>query len=170
MEKRAFSVESKGRTLSGYAAVFDSPTMIGNFQEVIKKGAFTRSLASLDASKIKAIYEHDTSQLLGRLGSNTLRLWEDDKGLRFELDLPNTTLGNDVAELVKRGDLAGCSFGFIVRSENWTDTAREILDVDLFEITLTSDPAYEATSVDLRSKRKGIKRLVAAKKYLECLR
>lgn len=169
MEKRAFSIESKGRTLSGYAAVFDSPTRIGDFQEVIKKGAFTRSLTSLEAPKIKAIYEHDTSQLLGRLGSKTLRLWEDQRGLCFELDLPNTTLGNDVAELVKRGDLAGCSFGFIVRSENWTDTRRELLDVDLFEITLTSDPAYEATSVDIRSNRK-TKRLNNAKKYLECFK
>lgn len=169
MEKRSFSIESKGRTLSGYAAVFDSPTMIGNIQEVIRKGAFIRSLASQDAPKIKAIYEHDTSQLLGRLGSNTLRLSEDEKGLKFELDLPNTTLGNDVAELVKRGDLSGCSFGFIVRSENWTDAGRELLDVDLFEITLTSDPAYEATSVDLRSKHKMIK-LTHAKQYLECLR
>ena len=169
MEKRSFSIESKGRTLSGYAAVFDSPAMIGNIQEVIRKGAFTRSLSSLDAPKIKAIYEHDTSQLLGRLGSNTLRLSEDEKGLRFELDLPNTTLGNDVAELVKRGDLSGCSFGFIVRSENWTNTSREILDVDLFEITLTSDPAYEATSVNIRSSKKNIKRLASVKKYLECL-
>lgn len=169
MEKRAFSIETKGRTLSGYAAVFDSPTRIGDFQEVIKKGAFTRSLTSLEAPKIKAIYEHDTSQLLGRLGSKTLRLWEDQRGLCFELDLPNTTLGNDVAELVKRGDLAGCSFGFIVRSENWTDTRRELLDVDLYEITLTSDPAYEATSVDIRSNRK-TKRLNSAKKYLECFK
>ncbi|MDM1319847.1 HK97 family phage prohead protease, partial [Empedobacter falsenii] len=85
-------------------------------------------------------------------------------------DLPSTTLGNDVAELVKRGDLAGCSFGFIVRSENWTDTTREILDVDLFEITITSQPAYDATSLDIRAKRKGIKRLVAAQKYLECFK
>ncbi len=170
MEKRAFSVESKGRTLHGYAAVFDSPTRIGTFQEVIKKGAFTRSLTSKDAPKITAIYEHDSSQLLGRLGANTLRLWEDDAGLRFELDLPNTTLGNDVAELVKRGDLAGCSFGFVVRSENWTDTSRELLDVDLFEITITSQPAYDATSVDIRAKQRGIKRLANAQKYLECLR
>lgn len=169
MEKRSFSIESKGRTLSGYAAVFDSPTMIGTFQEIIKKGAFTRSLSSLEAQKIKAIYEHDNSQLLGRLGSQTLRLWEDDKGLCFELDLPNTTLGNDVAELVKRGDLAGCSFGFSVRSENWTDMGRELLDLDLFEITLTSSPAYEATSVDIRAKQRAMKRLAAAKKYLECL-
>ena len=77
MEKRSFSIESKGRTLSGYAAVFDSPTMIGNIQEVIRKGAFTRSLTSLDASKITAIYEHNPERLLGRVGSNTLRLWED---------------------------------------------------------------------------------------------
>jgi HK97 family phage prohead protease len=171
MEKRAFSVESKGRTLSGYAAVFDSPTLIGSFSEVVKKGAFTRSLSSQEAPKITAIYEHNPEHLLGRLGSNTLRLWEDDKGLRFELDLPSTTLGNDVAELVKRGDLAGCSFGFIVRSENWTDTTREILDVDLFEITITSQPAYDATSVDIRAKNSArLNRLSVAQKYLECFK
>lgn len=167
MERRALdnAVETKGRTLYGYAARFDVPTDLGGFSEIIKPGAFTRTLASEEAPKIRAIYEHDGRSLLGRLGSGSLRLHEDDVGLAFELDLPDTQLGRDVATLVKRGDVSGCSFGFIAQRDEWNGDTRALVDVDLFEVTITATPAYDATTVQVRGKQpQGIR---LARLYLE---
>lgn len=167
MERRSFSIEQKGRTLYGYAALFNSETTMGDFAEVIRPGAFSRTLSAPTAANIRAIYEHDNRSLLGRVGSSTLRLREDERGLAFELDLPDTNLGRDLAELVKRGDVSGCSFGFIPTKETWLSNLRELRDVDLHEITLTASPAYPETSVQVRSKR-GTK-LEHARRYLEFL-
>tara|TARA_B100001250_G_scaffold408727_1_gene431651 strand:- start:157 stop:666 length:510 start_codon:yes stop_codon:yes gene_type:complete len=168
MERRAFSIEQKGRTLTGYAARFNSEASIGDFVEVIRPGAFARTLAAPTAVNIRAIYEHDDKALLGRVGSGTLRLSEDDVGLRFELDLPDTSLGRDLAELVKRGDVAGCSFGFMAGKDTWLPgPLRELREVDLHEITLTARPAYSSTSVSLRSLAFG--RLNLARRYLEAI-
>ena len=142
----------------------------GEFVEVIRPGAFTRTLAAASAGNIRAVFEHDGKSLLGRLGSGTLRLTEDSEGLAFELDLPDTTLGRDLAELVKRGDVAGCSFGFLPVRDTWAEGAkpvRELRDVDLFEITITANPAYDATSVQVRSKLPRSIRL--ARLYLEAI-
>lgn len=143
--------------LVGYAARFDSPTVIGNkFREVIKRGAFRNTLEKND---VRALYDHNTSLVLGRVKSGTLQLNEDDIGLRFEIDLPDTQTARDLAESVKRGDIDGCSFGFYIISENRVDTpgempTRELLEVDLFEISITPFPAYESTTVSYRSEQK----------------
>lgn len=171
MERRSFEIQQKGRTLYGYAALFNSETSLGEFAEVIRPGAFTRTLAAPTAANIRAIYEHDSKSLLGRVGASTLRLREDDKGLAFELDLPDTTLGRDLGELVKRGDVAGCSFGFLPVKDTWLNgpmPLRELRDVDLFEVTLTASPAYPETSVQIRSIQPRSIRL--ARLYLECLK
>lgn len=167
MEVRAYdnAVEGKGRTLYGYAARFDTPTNLGGFSEVIQPGAFKRTLAGADAGKVRAIYEHDSRSLLGRAGSGSLRLSEDDVGLAFELDLPDTQLGKDVATLVKRGDLSGCSFGFVATGEDWEGETRTVTDVDLHEITITATPAYDTTSVQVR--RQEPLRLRLARQYVE---
>lgn len=173
MERRASSeVTPKGRKLTGYVARFDSPTDLGEFVEVIRPGAFTRTLTAETAGAIRAIYEHDGRSLLGRLGSGTLRLSEDATGLAFELDLPDTTLGRDLAHLVERGDVGGCSFGFLPVRDNWTEEGgrpvRELRDVDLFEVTITASPAYDTTSVQVRAKQPRSIRL--ARLYLEACR
>lgn len=170
MEIRALdnAVETKGRTLYGYAARFGVKTDLGGFYEVIQPGAFTRTLAGADAGKVRAIYEHDSRSLLGRAGAGSLRLAEDDVGLSFELDLPDTSLGRDVATLVKRGDLNGCSFGFIATGDSWEGETRTVTDVDLHEITITATPAYEATSVQVRSPEPVTLRL--ARQYVEACR
>lgn len=146
---------SQGR-LCGYAAVFDAPSLdLGGFREIIKPGAFRRSLDNPDA--IRALYDHDSRQLLGRVGSDTLQLREDGKGLRFELQPPDTTYARDLMALVERGDVAGCSFAFRVRpgGESWekrgSETFRILSDLDLAEITITANPAYPDTSVARRS-------------------
>lgn len=165
MERRATQgVSAKGRTLFGYAARFNAETDLGEFREAIAPGAFA---SSLSANDIRAIYEHDGKALLGRSGSGTLRLSEDAEGLAFELDLPDTTLGRDLAVLVERGDLSGCSFGFLCRKDEWRAGVRHLQDIDLQEITITATPAYSATNVQVRSVEPVTVRL--ARLYLECI-
>lgn len=170
MERRASSeLTPKGRKLSGYVARFDEPADLGEFIEVIRPGAFARTLTADSARNIRAIYEHDGRALLGRHGAGTLRLVEDSVGLAFELDLPDTTLGRDLAHLIERGDVAGCSFGFLPVRDTWIEqdgrAVRELRDVDLFEVTITASPAYDATNVQVRSTLPLTVRL--ARRYLE---
>jgi|SRR5690554_189962 len=170
MERRASTdLKPKGRKLTGYVARFDAPADLGEFTEVIRPGAFTRTLAADTARSIRAIYEHDGRALLGRVGAGTLRLSEDAEGLAFEIDLPDTSLGRDLAHLVERGDVAGASFGFLPVRDTWTEAdgrpVRELRDVDLFEVTITAAPAYDATSVQVRGKQPRSIRL--ARLYLE---
>ncbi|MBN8727596.1 MAG: HK97 family phage prohead protease [Xanthomonadales bacterium] len=149
------SSPSPGR-LVGLAAVFGAPANLGEFTETVRPGAFTRALAERGES-ILALYDHERRSVLGRTGSGTLRLREDAQGLAFDLDLPDTTLGRDLAVLVKRGDVSGCSFAFRVHDGgdvwDFRDGVmhRELLSVDLSEITITPQPAYADTSVAVRS-------------------
>ncbi|VTU29711.1 phage prohead protease, HK97 family [Variovorax sp. PBL-H6] len=150
------NLRSDGKTLTGYAAIFNSEADLGGFVEVIRNGAFRKSLDG--GSNIRALYHHQGDALLGTTRGRTLQLREDAKGLAFSLALPDTTHGRDLAVLVDRGDVAGCSFGFRVRDggDRWeqrgAQLVRELLDVELAEITLTSDPAYADTTVALRSR------------------
>ncbi len=148
-------VVSPGK-LAGYAAPYNSLSQdLGGFVERILPGAFTRSLTSPD--HICALLEHDPQRLLGRVGSRTLSLQEDSKGLRFELSLPDTSYAHDLGVLVERGDISGCSFGFRVHAggEHWEMRAgqltRDLISIDLQEITITGNPAYLDTSVAKRS-------------------
>lgn len=142
--------------LAGYAAVFNATSQdLGGFVERIRPGAFTRTLAAPDA--IRALYEHDAQRLLGRVGSGTLKLAEDAKGLTFELALPDTSYARDLGTLVERGDIAGCSFGFTVPDggDAWEhrsgELVRDLINVNLHEISVTGNPAYVDTSVAMRS-------------------
>ncbi|WP_038207912.1 HK97 family phage prohead protease [Xenophilus azovorans] len=150
------SLRSEGKTLRGYAAVFNSEADLGGFVEVIRNGAFRKTLES--GSNIRALYHHQGDALLGTTRGGTLQLREDTHGLAFTLALPDTTHGRDLAVLVDRGDVAGCSFGFRVADggDRWeqrgAQLVRELLSVDLAEITLTSDPAYADTTVALRNR------------------
>lgn len=143
--------------LVGYAAVFNAPSHdLGGFREIIKPGAFKRTLA--DSAHVRALNNHDGNQVLGRVGSGTLRLEEDNTGLRFELDLPPTSYARDLSALVERGDVAGCSFAFRVRpgGEQWEESngqsIRVLTALDLDEITITANPAYPDTSVAKRNR------------------
>lgn len=142
--------------VGGHAAVFNSEsTDLGGFVEIIRPGAFAESLRR--GRNIRALYHHNDLSLLGTTQAGTLRLREDDTGLAFEVDLPDTSYGNDVGVLVERGDIAGCSFGFRVAEggDRWEQRGnrliRELVEVDLVEVTLTHDPAYADTTVAMRS-------------------
>ena len=106
---------------------------------------------------MRALYEHNYTQLLGRTKSGTLVLSEDDTGLRFELTPPNTQLGNDVLELVERGDISGMSFGFRALKEAWdigqSPYLRTVTAAELREITVTSMPAYPGLAWKSRTVR-----------------
>ncbi|WP_142383911.1 HK97 family phage prohead protease, partial [Bacillus thuringiensis] len=145
--------------ITGYAAVFNSKTTIGGwFDEVIEPGAFARSLS--ENGDIRALFNHNWDNVLGRTKSGTLRLEEDEKGLKFEIELPNTSVGRDLAESMSRGDINQCSFGFWITEENWDynvePALRTIKEVELYEISVVSIPAYDDTEVSLvRSKEIG---------------
>lgn len=155
IEKRAApEVRAEGRRLVGYAAIFNTETRIADFVETIRPGAFAASLAAGD--DILALVDHDRSRVLARTRTGTLRLSEDTKGLRFEIDVPDTTAGRDVLALAARGDLGGMSFGFSVAlaGEAWTGDKRELRAVTLHEISVVNAwPAYPATSVQARSRQ-----------------
>ena len=151
------SLQTSNGRLIGYCAVFNKKSHdLGGFREVIKPGSFTRTLA--DSAHVVALNNHNADQVLGRVGSGTLRLEEDDTGLRFELDLPDTSYARDLSALVQRGDVAGCSFAFSVRpgGELWEETngqsIRTLSALDLGEITITAQPAYPDTSVAKRNR------------------
>jgi uncharacterized protein len=154
-ELRAVKNEDGSRSVSGYAAVFNSPSLdFGGWTEVIAPGAFTKSL--LTNPDVMLLRDHDSAILLGRTTSKTLTLSEDPTGLRFACELPNTTQANDLAVLIDRGDISGCSFGFICNIDNWADdgkgnTVRTVLDADLFDVSIVAQPAYPDTSLSLRS-------------------
>lgn len=143
-----------GRKLAGYAAVFNSPAKLGGFTEIIRPGAFTSSLRA--GSDIRALVDHDPTKLLGRTSSGTLRLSEDGRGLAFEIEVPDTQLGNDILTLAKRGDVNSMSFGFITppQGDSWPSAdRRELRAVDLQEISvLHLLPAYSDTVVQARSR------------------
>ncbi|MBB2819004.1 HK97 family phage prohead protease [Rhizobium phaseoli] len=144
--------DSEKRTLVGYAAVFERLAMIGSyFQEKIAPGAF----ASAIGGDIRALVDHDPGRVIGRTKSGTLRLAEDGTGLRVEIDLPNTTDGNDLWELVERQDISGMSFGFRVTKETWDETGdvpvRTIQALELIEVSAVAFPAYDDTTIGVRS-------------------
>lgn len=137
-----------GMTFEGYAAMFDSPSEPLPFTERIAPGAFLRSLKT--RNEIKLLWNHDTGDVLGSKRAGTLRLVEDDRGLRVSADLPNTTTGRDAAELLRRGDVDSMSFGFSVPKggDEWNEngTERTLREVKLHEVSIVAFPAYTSTS------------------------
>jgi uncharacterized protein len=155
-ELRAAETASK-RSLVGYASVFNQRTVIGKFSEVVMPGAFSRCLEQ--KPDVRALVDHEPAKILGRTTAGTLRLSEDKKGLRCEIDLPDTQLGRDTYESVKRGDLSQMSFGFYPVDENVVPMSdapgilRELHDVDVFDVSVVTYPAYEGTSISARALR-----------------
>lgn len=156
IELRTLDISAKDRRVMGVAAAYETLSSdLGGFREKIAPTAFTKSLAEND---IRALYNHDSSLILGRVSAGTLRISSDSSGLSFALDLPDTSYARDLAELLGRGDITGCSFGFFTRSDHWEidpktkERIRTLKDVDLREISLVGDPAYPSgTSAALRS-------------------
>lgn len=150
--------ENEGRTVEGYAAVFNTPTRVGWFEEVIEAGAFDNAIKVSDC---RALFNHDSNHLLARQKSGTLTLELDAKGLKYRFESPNTQTGNDILEMMGRGDLAESSFAFTVKSEAWEEEKdddgnwnyrRVIKEVEyLYDVSPVTYPAYADTTVAKRS-------------------
>lgn len=148
-------VGKRVKKLIGYAAMFNSPTIIGGIHEIVLPGAFTRSLKERE---VFLLWHHQESQILGRTTSGTLKVWEDSRGLKFQCLPPDTQLGHDIVTLVERRDVKGCSFSFGIQSNDtksaeikWDKAlgspVRLLKDVELYEVTITAFPAYLETEV-----------------------
>ena len=124
--------------------------------ERIADGAFARALA--EGQDVVATYNHSKDHVLGRTGvagaPGTLRLRADAGGLHYEVDLPDTQTGRDVATLIERGDLRASSFAFLPRAKAWTrEGDRDVLlvrDLDLYDVSVVTVPAYAGTAVSMR--------------------
>lgn len=127
------------------------------FVEQISSGAFADSIKTRG---VVGLWSHDTSQVLGNTKSGTLRISDGASELQFELDIPNTTVGNDAWALIQRGDVDGVSFGMKVTKDKWSSEEREdgskvykrsILNAELYEISPVAFPAYPSNEVTARS-------------------
>lgn len=159
IEQRGDDSGQSGRTISGYAAKFDSwsEPIYGWFREKIAQGAFEKC----DMSDAIMCFNHDINGILARTGSGTLTLAVDKVGLHFEFNAPATTLGNDMVELVSRGDISKCSFKFIVETDEWRYAdekngleydERTIKSISkLYDVSLVTYPAYPDTEAGVRS-------------------
>lgn len=140
--------------LVGTAAVYDTLSEdLGGFHEIIKPGTFTESLKTAD---VRCLIDHNSSLLLGRNKSGTLRLLDSATGLNIEDDLPNTSYALDLVAVMGRGDLTGMSFGFHVLEDCWEADAqgrmiRTVTKADIFDVSAVTYPAYVDTKIALRS-------------------
>ena len=146
--------ESAGPVITGYAAVYDSDSVdLGYFTEVIRPGAFKRAIT--EQQDVRALLDHDSGKIIARTKAGNLTLAEDKTGLRVELAPIDTPDGKTALEWVRSGVVDGFSFGFETIADRWSLrdglNYRELLDLNLFEVSLVAFPAYPGTSVGIRS-------------------
>jgi HK97 family phage prohead protease len=140
--------------IEGYFALYEQETELfeGSY-EIISRGAFDKTLNN----DIRALWNHNTQYVLGRNKSGTLEVKADDKGLFATVRLPKTQYAKDLYELVQRGDVDQCSFGFNILGEDLEELASggyrwRINEIDLHEVSVVTFPAYENTTVSARAK------------------
>jgi len=149
MEKRLFNIETRmeeGETMNvvGHASVYNTMSEdLGGFREIIAPGAFDDVLEN----DVRALINHDGNLILARTTSGTLKLSTDEKGLKYEFDMPQTSYGKDLAISMKRGDVTQSSFAFTVENDNWETKdgmdVRTITKVKrLFDVSPVTYPAY----------------------------
>ena len=161
LERRSFDIEfreAESRKVEGYASIFNSRSKdLGGFTEIIDPAAFN---GVIERSDVLALLNHDQDRGVlarSRKGVGSLTLTVDERGLHYSFDAPNTALGNELVEGLKRGDISTSSFAFTVAGEKWTKEEdgsylRTITQIDkLFDVSPVYNEAYEDTSVALRS-------------------
>lgn len=159
-EIRVESRADGGKMIVGYGAVFHREGDAGteyqlwrDIKERVAPSAFDRALS--EKHDARGLFNHDPNMLLGRVSAGTMRLSKDAKGLRYEIDIPDSPPGATVTTAISRKDLTGSSFSFRVVKESWEEredfSIRTIEDVDLFDTGPVTFPAYDATTTGIRS-------------------
>lgn len=152
-ELRTITDDDGLRHIIGYAAVFNSLSEdLGGFREKIDPGAFANSINSDD---VRALWNHDSNYILGRNKSGTLTLAEDQRGLKIDITPPDSQWARDLMTSIERGDVSQMSFGFRTVEQRWEgeypDETRTLMEVQLFDVSPVTFPAYPDTSIGLRS-------------------
>lgn len=151
--------ENEGRHISGKAVSFDTQSNDIGFIEILHRGCISQEL--IDSSNIVFLYNHDYNQVIARAnkGKGTLNIDLRDDGVYFDLDVPNTTMGNDLLENIRLGNITQCSFGFRYANEEGAYKDEKIDDVwyrnvykigELFDLSAVTYPAYDDTYVNAR--------------------
>lgn len=160
IERRVFDAElrverreGEPAKITGHAAVFNLLSEdLGGFRERVTPGCFTDTISTDD---IRALFNHDPSIVLGRNRAGTLKLREDERGLAFDIELPDTQAGRDLVTSIERGDVSGNSFGFRTLTDEWAmedgESVRTLVKVRLFDVSPATFPAYPQTDLALRS-------------------
>ena len=162
IEVRSFNVELRGegdsRHIEGYGSVFNERSVdLGGFTEIIAPGAFD---GVIERSDVKAYLDHNPERGIlarSRNGQGSLHLELDERGLKYSFDAPKTPLGDEVVEGLRRGDYSQSSFAFTVQDESWSkeEDGRYLRTINkiggLYDVSIVANPAYEGTSVALRS-------------------
>lgn len=169
--------DEPSRTITGYAILFNTPSAPlwsdedSEAREVIAPGAITKEV--LDNCDIKFTMYHDRQLILGRSnkGSGTLEYFVDERGVGFNLELPKSPNGDEALELVRRGDISGCSFAFTTRywDSDFVERSAKVANgsslitytvkavTGIYDFTLAADPAYPDTSVEAREFTAGLR-------------
>lgn len=151
--------ENGGRHISGKAISFDTQSNDIGFIEILHRGCISQEL--IDSSNIVFLYNHDYNQVIARAnkGKGTLNIDLRDDGVYFDLEVPNTTMGNDLLENIRLGNITQCSFGFNYANEEGAYKDEKIGDVwyrnvykigELFDLSAVTYPAYDDTYVNAR--------------------
>lgn len=154
--------------VTGIAVPYNEWADIGGyFREQIKPGAF----ACKQPDNQFAYRNHNWDDVLGSTQAGTLKFRDSAEGMRFEVELPDTSVGRDFAVLIQRGDVKGASIGFLVKANEWRFAEKKgevderiITEAEILEVSLTHIPAYSGTSASMRSQATESRDLHAAAK------
>lgn len=153
IETRA--MEDNSMVIEGYITKFNTKSQFMGFFEQVSPNAFDKTLS--DGHNIYAMYNHNDDKILGSTKTGSLVLEVDNIGLKFILTInPNISYAKDVYELVKNGEVDGCSFGFCCCCDDWCTQSdntdmRTLMEIELFEVTITPFPAYMDSEACTRS-------------------
>ena len=154
MQLRAIQDQGQIPSIRGYGSVFNSLSEnLGGFREIIAPGAFDDALEH----DVRALFNHDPNHILGRTTSGTLRLSVDERGLHYDIDMPDTSVARDLMVSIQRGDVNQSSFGFTVDEDSWEedDEGRVVRTIHkvkrLFDVSPVTYPAYPETSTAKRA-------------------
>ena len=165
MEKRFYGIKLEKRNdgdltsqvVVGHAAVFEELSEdLGGFKERIHKNAFDDVLDN----DVRAFFNHDPNHLLARVSSGTLKLSIDEKGLKYEFSVPDTSSGRDLLVSMERGDITQSSFAFTIDDDSWNkENGRDIRTINkvkrLYDVSPVSIPAYPGAN-DLAVAQRGL--------------